>query len=93
MPVHYVMDEDWLFGRTARRYGVAGQAWVSVVELAPEVRSRSIVTFGQSADPESPHWFDQAPLYARGELKTAQFADRDVQTNAQRTYSPPLVKR
>lgn len=78
---------------TRRRYGTSGHTWVSVVELAPEVRSRSVVTFGQSAHPESPHWFDQAPLYARGELKPGHFTDRDVQANAVRTYSPPLVRR
>jgi acyl-homoserine-lactone acylase len=73
---------------SGRRYGVSGHTWVSVVELGPEVRSRSIVQFGQSADPASRHYFDQAPLYSRGELKPAWFTREDVQANAARVYRP-----
>ncbi|HSJ07754.1 MAG TPA: penicillin acylase family protein [Longimicrobiales bacterium] len=73
---------------SGRRYGVSGHTWVSVVELGPQLRSRSIVQFGQSADPTSRHWFDQAPLYARGELKPAWFTPEDVQANAVRVYRP-----
>jgi acyl-homoserine-lactone acylase len=71
-----------------RRYGRSGHTWVSVVELGPEVRSRSVVQFGQSADPASPHFFDQAPLYARGELKAAWFKREDVHAHARRIYRP-----
>jgi acyl-homoserine-lactone acylase len=76
-----------------RRYGTAGHTWVSVVELAPQVRSRSVVTFGQSADSTSAHFFDQAPLYARGELKAAHFSPEDVKAHARRTYRPPALRR
>jgi acyl-homoserine lactone acylase PvdQ len=72
-----------------RRYGVSGHTWVSVVELVPgAVRSRSVVQFGQSADPASPHWFDQAPLYAAGGMKPAWFTRADILANAQRVYRP-----
>jgi acyl-homoserine-lactone acylase len=71
-----------------RRYGVSGHTWVSVAELGPEVRSRSIVQFGQSADPASPHFFDQAPLYSRGELKPAWFTRTDSVTHGVRSYRP-----
>jgi acyl-homoserine lactone acylase PvdQ len=71
-----------------RRYGIRGHTWVSVVEFGPRVRARSIVTFGQSADPASPHWFDQAALFARGELKPAWFEPADVEANAARRYHP-----
>jgi acyl-homoserine-lactone acylase len=76
-------------GADGRRYGVSGATWVSVVELVPGgVRSRSIVQFGQSADPSSPHWFDQAPLYAAGELKRVWFTREEVAGSARRTYAP-----
>jgi acyl-homoserine-lactone acylase len=71
-------------GAGVRRHATGGRAWVSVTELAPAVRSRSIVAFGQSADPGSANFFDQAPLYARGALKPAWFTREDVSANAQR---------
>jgi acyl-homoserine-lactone acylase len=75
-------------GPDGRRYGVSGNTWVSIVELAPGVRSRSVVTFGQSADPASPHWFDQAPLFATGGMKQAWFTRDEVAASARRVYQP-----
>ncbi len=56
-----------------RRYATAGSAWMEVVELTRPVRSRAIVPLGQSADPGSPHFFDQAPLYVDGRFRDAAF--------------------
>jgi acyl-homoserine lactone acylase PvdQ len=47
-----------------------------------------VVPFGQSGDPASDHWFDQAALYARGELKAAVFGRDAVMANARRVYRP-----
>jgi penicillin amidase len=70
------------------RFGTSGHTWVGIVEFAPRVRARTVVTFGQSADPASPHFFDQAPLYSRGEFKDAPFHDDDVGRTAWRSYRP-----
>jgi acyl-homoserine-lactone acylase len=75
-------------GTGLHRYGVSGHTWVSVVELAPTIRSHAIVQFGQSADPASAHFLDQAPLYARGELKRAWFTREEVAAGARHAYHP-----
>lgn len=57
----------------SRSYATAGNGWIGVVELAPSIRARTISAFGQSADPASPHYFDQAPLFAVGQFKDQLF--------------------
>lgn len=71
-----------------RRYGTGGTRWIAAVELSPNVRFRSVVPFGQSGNPASAHWFDQAPLYAGGELKPGLFTREEILANAHRTYRP-----
>ncbi|MCP4659371.1 MAG: hypothetical protein GY856_28505 [bacterium] len=71
-----------------RRYGRGGNSYVSVVEFGAELRARALHTFGPSADPESPHYFDQAERYARGEYRPAWSSLRDVEANAVRVYHP-----
>ena len=76
-----------------RRYAVNGSAYVSVVEFGPKVRSRSITPFGQSGDARSTHFFDQAPLFAKGQFKPAWFSMEDIQSNLERAYRPGEEKR
>ena len=71
-----------------RRYGYQGHSLVAVAEFGPEVRAQSVLVFGQSEDPESPHYFDQAELYATKRFKPVWFTPADVKANAVREYHP-----
>ena len=71
-----------------RRYATGGNSYVAVVEFGERVQARSLMPFGQSADPESPHHTDQLARYATGYYKRAWLYLDDVQRNAIRSYRP-----
>jgi acyl-homoserine lactone acylase PvdQ len=58
-----------------------------MVAFGPAVRAASILNYGQSGDPASAHFFDQAMLYAQRRFKPAWFDRADVEANAVRSYS------
>ncbi|MEX2609257.1 MAG: penicillin acylase family protein [Gemmatimonadota bacterium] len=74
------------FGSAAPRWGRSGNSFVKVVAFGPTVRAASILNYGQSGDPDSPHFFDQAELYARRQFKPAWFSRAEVVANAVRSY-------
>jgi penicillin amidase len=71
-----------------RRYGVAGHSFVAAVELAPQPRAKTILQFGESGDPASPHWFDQAALYAKKQFKPSWYTQGDIEAHSERHYHP-----
>lgn len=73
---------------TRRIYGERGNSFVAAVEFGPRVRAKSILAGGQSGDPKSPHFTDQAEMYARGEFKDVLFYKEDVLKNLERQYHP-----
>ena len=70
------------------RLTTAGHSFVGAVELAPQPKVKTILQFGESGDPSSPHWFDQAPLYAKKQFKQAWYAKADVEAHSERHYHP-----
>ncbi len=76
------------FRGSKRMYGTRGNSFVAVVEFGERIKARSILAGGVSGDPDSPHFFDQAEMYARGEFKDVLFYKEDVVENAIRSYSP-----
>ena len=52
----------------------------AIYDLGDLERSASVVPAGLSGNPASPHWADQASLYAAGEVKPAGFAEPSVAT-------------
>lgn len=70
--------------------GIAGDSYVQLVRFTPEgtVQSWSIVPYGASTHPESPHYADQAPLFAAGEYKPTYFHPADLEAHTERVYRP-----
>jgi len=73
---------------TKRIYGDRGNSFVAAVEFGPRLRAKSILAGGESADPRSPHFADQAAMYSRGEFKDVLFYPEDIEKNLERRYHP-----
>ena len=73
---------------TKRMYGTSGNSFVAVVEFADRLRAKAITVGGLSSDPVSPHFDDQAAMYANGEFRDVLFYKEDVEANLERRYSP-----
>lgn len=71
-----------------KHYGVVGLSYCAVMEFGPQVKAKSLLQFGQSGDPKSPHYFDQAELLSRRQMKPELFHWDDVLAGAKRSYHP-----
>lgn len=76
------------YGDTKRLYGTSGNSFVAVVEFGDRVKAKSMLAGGQSGDPSSPHFDDQAQRYADREFKDVAYYREDVEARATRTYHP-----
>jgi acyl-homoserine-lactone acylase len=74
-------------GEASPRLGRGGNSFVKVIAFGPRLQAASILNYGQSGDPASRHYFDQAELYARGQFKPAWFSRAEVEANSVRTYT------
>jgi len=71
-----------------RRYGEMGHSYVAAIEFGGMTKRMSILSFGQSSDPDSPHYLDQADAYVNGQLKPAWFTPDEIMKNLERAYHP-----
>lgn len=67
---------------------VGGDGWVLAVEFTTPVRAYSVLAYGQSSRPDSPHHDDQAAMFAANRMKPVPFAEADVERATVRRYRP-----
>ncbi len=76
------------FSYTNKRYGIGGNSFVACVEFGKKLKAKTIITGGQSFDPKSKHYADQAMMYIEGNFKDVLFYKEDVLKNVERKYHP-----
>ncbi|HLH31347.1 MAG TPA: penicillin acylase family protein, partial [Terriglobia bacterium] len=76
------------YSGTKKRYGTTGNSFVAVVEFGPQVRAKAITAGGESGNPKSVHFGDQAIRYAAGDLRDVYFYKSQLQGHIERQYHP-----
>ena len=73
---------------TKKMYGTSGNSFVAVVEFGERVKAKAVSAGGQSGNPSSPHFNDQARRYSTGDLRDVYFYREQLQGHTERTYHP-----
>lgn len=73
---------------TKHLYGSYGNSFVAVIEFGEKVRAKAVTAGGESGDPSSPHFKDQAENYATGTLRPVYFYPEEIKAVAEETYQP-----
>src|SRR3984885_4929828 len=73
---------------TKKWYGTSGNSFVAVVEFGERVHAKAVTAGGESGDPASPHFNDQAQRYSTGNLRDVYFYRSELQGHIEREYHP-----
>jgi acyl-homoserine-lactone acylase len=73
---------------TKKWYGTSGNSFVAVVEFGKRVRAKAVTAGGESGDPRSPHFNDQALRYSKGDLREVYFYPDQLKGHVEKKYIP-----
>jgi acyl-homoserine lactone acylase PvdQ len=76
------------YPETKKWYGTSGNSFVAVVEFGKRVTAKAVTAGGESGDPSSPHFNDQAKRYTTGNLRDVYFYPSDLKGHIERQYHP-----
>jgi acyl-homoserine-lactone acylase len=80
---------DWSKPRSTKKiYGSTGNSFVAAVDFGRTIHAKAIMSGGESGDPASPHFADQALMFSQGRFRDVLFYPKDVRAHAERSYSP-----
>ena len=71
-----------------KRVANGGDGWVLAVEFAKVPRAYTVLAYGQTDRPESPHFSDQAAMFAENRMKPVAFTEADIARTLIRSYRP-----
>jgi acyl-homoserine-lactone acylase len=73
---------------TKKMYGTSGNSFVAVVEFGDRVQAKAVTAGGESGDPSSPHFGDEAVRYSTGDLRNVYFYPSQLEGHVERQYHP-----
>ncbi len=76
------------FDNTKKRYGYGGNSFICAVEFGKKIKAKSLLAGGESGDPNSKHFKDQAEMYTSGQFKDVLFYKEDILKNSEEQYRP-----
>ena len=76
------------YPNTKKWYGTSGNSFLAVVEFGDSVRARAVTAGGESGQPGSPHFDDEAERYATGNLRDVYFYRSQLRGHTEREYHP-----
>ena len=76
------------YAGTKKMYGTTGNSFVAVVEFGDRVRAKAVTAGGESGDPRSRHFNDQATRYSTGDLREVYFYRSQLDGHVERQYHP-----
>jgi acyl-homoserine-lactone acylase len=74
--------------KTKKIYGSVGNSFVAAVDFGPTIHAKAIMSGGESGNPSSPHFTDQALMFSQGRFRDVLFYPEDVRAHAERSYQP-----
>ena len=74
--------------KTKKIYGAVGNSFVAAVDFGPTIHAKAIMSGGESGDPASAHFTDQALMFSQGQFRDVLFTPEDVRAHAERSYHP-----
>jgi len=76
------------YPNTRKWYGDDGNSFVCIVEFGPTVHAWAIKVGGESSNPASVHFLDQAANYALGSFRAVYYYKSQLQGHIEREYHP-----
>lgn len=76
------------YPNTRKWYGTSGNSFVAVIDFGDSVRARAVTAGGESGNPASRHFDDEAERYATGNLRPVYFYPSQLTGHTERVYHP-----
>ena len=73
---------------THKWYGTSGNSFLAAVEFGKRVKAIAVSIGGESGDPASRHFNDQAARYTQGRLRPVYFYPDEIAGHVERRYRP-----